>query len=53
MPLACHGKLETAWDGLNEDVLLQDTGFLDLAFSACDERVDDGFIPSCMYNGDP
>jgi len=52
-PLAGQGKLETSWNGLNDDVMFQDTGFLELGNSPLDECLDDGFVPSCMYDRDP
>ena len=53
VPLAGRGELETAWDRLDINVMILDTRFLDLADGACDKRINDGFVPSCMHNCNP
>jgi hypothetical protein len=45
VPLAGQWKFEAAWDRLDDDVVLLDFIFLDLADGARDESVDDGFVP--------
>ena len=52
-PLAGQGKLVAPWHRLNDDVMVRDARFLDLANRAINERIYDGFVPSCVNDCDP
>lgn len=52
IPLRRKGKLITPRNTLHGDVLLLDTGSQEGLFGAVNERLDDGFIPSCVYDAD-
>lgn len=52
-PLAGQGKLVASWHGLNDDVMVLDASILDLAKGSLNERVYDGFVPSCVNDCDP
>ena len=45
VPLAGQGELETAWDRLDDDVILLDFIFREFADGSRDEGIDDGFVP--------
>jgi len=52
-PLTSQGKLEAPWHRLNDDVMVLDTIFLDLANCACNEGIYDGFVPPCVHYCNP
>lgn len=54
VPLAGQGKLEAAWDRLDDNVFPLDfIVFGDLVDGAFDERIDDGFVPPRVHDCDP
>jgi hypothetical protein len=54
VPLAGQGKLEAAWDRLDDNVFPLDfIVFRDLVDGAFDERIDDGFVPPRVHDCDP
>jgi len=52
MPFTSYGKFIASGHALKNDVILLDSALLELPCRAVDERINDLFVPTCVYDAD-